>query len=148
MKNCTGANAQYSSAASCMGSCMAFPEGTDVDTSGNTLGCRAYHAGAANGDPGLHCGHAGPAGGGEMFCGTDCQGFCSIVTSVCKTEYPAVNECLQSCMGFTSVGNYSTSITSGNSRECRLYHATVAATDAATAMTHCQHTTAMSTECK
>jgi hypothetical protein len=61
---CTGANMQYASAMECMTMCAGFPVGTPSDTSGNTLGCRTYHAGAAVGDPATHCSHAGPSGGG------------------------------------------------------------------------------------
>src|SRR5512140_1227584 len=53
--NCTGANMQYANMDSCMGSCMGLPVGAAADTKGNTMGCRIYHAGAAKGDPGLHC---------------------------------------------------------------------------------------------
>jgi hypothetical protein len=146
MSNCTNTNAQYSSMASCMGTCAAFPEGTAMDDSGNTLGCRVYHAGAAKGDPGLHCSHAGPIG--NDACGSACDGFCAVVTKTCPTEYPQAGECTTTCMNFMKVGGYNASIASGDSLECRLYHATVAATDAASAMTHCQHTTAVSDTCK
>ena len=49
MANCTGTNQQYINLASCTRSCPGFPVGTSADTSGNTLGCRAYHATAAAG---------------------------------------------------------------------------------------------------
>jgi hypothetical protein len=62
--NCTGANTQYGMLDFCMASCESFPVGAATDTSGNTLGCRTYHAGAAAGDPAVHCVHAGPGGAG------------------------------------------------------------------------------------
>src|SRR5262245_2561842 len=67
MGNCTMGNAQYSGMDQCVASCKAFKVGTAMDTSGNTLGCRQYHAGAAAGDPNTHCPHAGP--GGDGMCG-------------------------------------------------------------------------------
>ena len=45
--NCTGANAQYSSLENCMDVCASLDEGALGQTTGNTLGCRLYHVGAA-----------------------------------------------------------------------------------------------------
>jgi len=148
MANCTGANAQYANMESCMGSCADLPVGEAADTKGNTMGCRTYHAGAAKGDPGLHCEHAGPSGAGA--CGAICEGFCAMGTMACPTEWPAVGECMTSCMAWTAAaGKYNAmDFTAGNTTQCRLYHLSVAASDAATAMIHCPHTTAMSMPCK
>jgi hypothetical protein len=45
--------------------CATWAEGTEGDTTGDSVQCRIYHAGGpAAGDPGLHCPHAGPDGGG------------------------------------------------------------------------------------
>src|SRR5262245_30207367 len=61
--NCTTTNAQYPDPAHCMAACAAFDVGTTGQTSGNTLGCRIYHAGMpAMTDPATHCKHAGPGG--------------------------------------------------------------------------------------
>jgi hypothetical protein len=146
MGNCLNANAQYSSKESCMGACSAFEMGAGTDKMGNTLGCRIYHADAAQGNPVTHCTHAGPGGDGQ--CGTNCDGFCAIVTDKCSTEYPAVDECLQTCATFMVAGNYDASDAAGDTFECRLYHATVAATDATTAMAHCGHTVEQSMPCQ
>jgi hypothetical protein len=144
MANCTGAEAQYADMKSCVNSANAFPPGTDADMTGDTLGCRAYHAGAAQGAPAMHCVHAGPAGGGAAFCGDTCQGFCDIAVATCKTEWPDKTTCMTACMALpTAVQNYNTSLASGNHVECRLYHATVAATDATSATAHCPHTKAV-----
>jgi hypothetical protein len=62
--NCTGANAEYDNTGECTTECGGWAEGTAADTTGNTLGCHTYHATAAAGDPGTHCPHAGPTGGG------------------------------------------------------------------------------------
>ena len=64
MANCTAANSQYADTAACKSACAPWPAGTASDQSGATLGCHTYHAGAAKSDPGIHCAHAGPTGGG------------------------------------------------------------------------------------
>ena len=56
------------------------------DTTGNTIGCRLYHAGAAAADPVLHCPHAGPTGGN--VCGSWCDNYCQLMAQ--ETE-PGVN---------------------------------------------------------
>lgn len=110
--------------------------------SGDTLGCRAYHAGAAKADGALHCPHAGPSGDGA--CGMTCDGFCDIAVATCKTEWPDKTACMTACAALPKAGmKYNTSMTAGNTIECRLYHLSVAATDAASAGTHCPHTAAV-----
>jgi len=143
MANCTGANAQYSSEASCLGSCSAFMQGTTGATSGNTLSCRAYHAGAAPSDAALHCPHAGPAGDGA--CGGNCEGFCTIAVAKCGGQFADVASCTTACNSFAmNTAHYTDATTSGNSFSCRMYHLSVAATDATSAGIHCAHTTAAS----
>jgi hypothetical protein len=64
---CTGAmNVQYPSMMACETACNAatYAVGTNGMTTGNTIACRTYHAGAAVMDPATHCPHAGPTGGG------------------------------------------------------------------------------------
>ena len=143
MANCTGANAQYSSEAACLGTCSAYAQGTTGATSGNTLSCRAYHAGAAPADAALHCPHAGPAGDGA--CGGNCEGFCAVAVAKCSTQFADVPTCTTACTAFPmSTAHYTDATTSGNSFACRMYHLSVAATDAASATTHCPHTTTVS----
>src|SRR5690349_15017466 len=79
--HCMGANAQYPTMEQCLGTCAKFPVGNINDTSGNTLGCRQYHAGGPSQSmPEMHCFHAGPGGSGAdgvtSQCGSDCDGFC------------------------------------------------------------------------
>ena len=67
--SCTGANKQYTDKADCVKQCTVnykFKAGKDGDTSGNTIGCRTYHAGAAKTDPATHCYHAGSSGGSSL----------------------------------------------------------------------------------
>jgi hypothetical protein len=142
-KNCTGENQQYADMASCMGSCGALPEGTAGAMAGNSVQCRIYHAGAAGMDQALHCTHAGPGGGGTMFCGTNCESFCSIATKVCPTQHADNAKCMTECMGVNDMEKYDASDSGGDTLACRLYHLTVASSDAASAATHCAHTVAM-----
>jgi hypothetical protein len=142
---CTGANGQYASEAICLASCEAFDVGTAADTSGNTLGCRIYHATAAAGGPDVHCTHAGP--GGDGACGNNCEGFCAIAQDACtgdNAQYADEAACLAECSGFPADTKYNTNQTAGDSLACRLYHLTVAATDPAV---HCSHIVADSPTC-
>jgi hypothetical protein len=150
MGACTGANAQYSSMAACMGSCAAFPVGTAGQVTMNTLQCRAYHTTAAVGDPGLHCVHAGPGGGGTAFCGTNCEGFCAIAASACtggNEQWADTAACMTDCAMFPDTEPYDTSDTGGDSLACRLYHLTVASEGMMSANTHCDHIALVSTTC-
>jgi hypothetical protein len=132
-----GSNAQYTDSTSCNNYCMtaaAWPAGTAADTSGNTLGCRLYHAGAAASDPVTHCPHAGPTGGN--VCGTWCDNYCQLMAKNCtgsNAVYDAAT-CMTKCMTIPTTGKPND--TSGNTVQCRIYHLGVAATDAAT---HCPH---------
>lgn len=139
--SCTGANDQFSSLENCMDTCAAFPVGTSADVSGNTLGCRTYHSGAAVGDPATHCPHAGPFGDGA--CGTPCESFCTLAVELCPDAYASLDACNTACAGFTE-GDYSTAATGGDTLACRLYHLTVAATDPTG---HCGHVGADSPTC-
>ena len=130
---CTGANQQYDSMQNCIDSCTDYPPGALTDTMGNTLGCRVYHTELAASDPATHCLHAGPSGGGA--CGTTCEGFCAIAVAECPGDWTA-NTCPNQCGMVTSTPPYAVPST-GNTIECRLYHATMAASDPTT---HCPHT--------
>ena len=134
--NCTAALQQYANMQNCLDSCANFMVGALSDTSGNTVGCRLYHAQqSAGGGASTHCRHAGPGGGG--MCGpTICAGFCAIAPNECPTQWPA-GTCSTACAAENVAGNYSTA-SAGDSIECRLYHLTMAATDPGG---HCGHTT-------
>ena len=69
-QNCTGDNDVYAGDAdACATACKGWYAGAKEDTAGDTIGCRTYHAGAALGDPALHCPHASPSGGGVCVTG-------------------------------------------------------------------------------
>jgi hypothetical protein len=143
--NCKDANLQYADPSFCATSCAAFPEGTAADVSGDTLGCRAYHAAAAAGDPATHCPHAGP-GGGDGVCGSACDAFCDIVVHSCtgaNQVYTDKAACMTACAGFDATTPYTPGAT-GDNLACRLYHATAASADPDT---HCAHTAVDSPVC-
>ncbi|MFO0615977.1 MAG: hypothetical protein U0414_25505 [Polyangiaceae bacterium] len=152
MKNCTGANAQYTDMPSCLAMCATFPVGTLADTSGNTLGCRLYHGGApAAGMPNVHCAHAGPLGAdkGTGTCGDPCDSFCTEAHALCATQWPDVAACKTECMKFTDNVSYNTAATAGDTLACREYHLMAASTSP---VPHCDHTLPASdpksTQCK
>jgi uncharacterized membrane protein YgcG len=98
MANCTDAFAQYQSLDVCVATCALLPLGTEEDTTGNTIGCRARNAelAATTGELADHCPLAGPGGGGS--CGERCENFCGMFTSVCTAS--AISEpsaCLTFC---------------------------------------------------
>ncbi len=140
--NCTaagdgGSNAQYLDSASCMSYCTtaaAWPAGMTGDLTGNTIGCRTYHAGAAAADPVLHCPHAGPTGGN--VCGSWCDNYCQLMAKNCtgaNVVYDAAT-CVTKCATIPTSGHVND--TTGNSVQCRIYHLGAAASDPAT---HCPH---------
>ncbi len=146
-KNCTKDNTVYVTQDVCMSACADFPLGKITDTTGDTVGCRQYHAGApASKDPTLHCQHAGP--GGADFCGSNCEGFCSLAVAACgktEAEFKDAKTCMATCKQFpdtTDTMPFSVNDTTGNTISCRLYHVSVATTDP---KTHCPHITLKST---
>jgi len=165
--HCTGANAQYPTNANamdqCLGTATSFPVGMKSDTSGNTLGCRAYHAGAlAIADPVTHCIHSGPAGDQvdkAGTCGDACTSFCNLDIKICGStdaplasitpQYQNLAACMAACSNYNKTNKYVLNTTqaspSGDSLACRLFHATNAALytkmgSITLANAHCGHT--------
>ena len=157
--NCMGANSQYASTAECMAACASFAVASTVnDMTGNTLGCRIYHAGApAMMAAATHCPYAGPGGDvisptAGAFCsgGDVCASFCALEIRACGSieaplpgnptdindnplfQYRNMERCISACDGFDKTHPYST-MAVGDSLACRLYHAVKAATDPANA---------------
>jgi len=62
--NCAEDLNAYADMDDCLDQCGGWYPGAEADVEGHTIGCHAYHAGAAIADPELHCPHAGPGGGG------------------------------------------------------------------------------------
>lgn len=157
--HCLTTNAQYPSVDQCKATCTAFTVGKLTDSSGNTVGCREYHAGTpAMTDPVTHCPHAGP--GGDLVtaaapgtCGDACTSLCTIHIKTCGSMdapltgitpgYKNMAECITACAGFDKTMPYSPSAT-GNTLACRLYHVTNAALNSAmgnvaATNAHCGH---------
>lgn len=152
--NCTGANAQYTDMAHCLAACTSFPVGTSTvnDTSGNTLGCRIYHAGAPSMmAAATHCVHGGPGGDRipatpPAFCsgGDVCASFCTLEIKACGSQdaplpgdprdgtnnplfqYPNFDFCMTACASFDKTHDYTTTA-AGDSLACRLRYAIAAA---------------------
>jgi len=126
-----------------MSSCAAFPLGADADTAGNTLGCRIYHAGAAASAPTVHCPHAGPSGGAT--CGSYCEAYCNLTKTACSgtnaLPFADYSTCFSICNNtYNQTGAVLPLATDGATVQCKIYHATVASSSAANAVTHCPHT--------
>jgi hypothetical protein len=149
MEACADGLAQYPNAESCEASCAAFEVGEFQDT-GNTLGCRAYHATAALDSPEVHCPHAGPLGTGA--CSADatspCEAFCAIAEEICPGSYDSVAACEKVCAGYTA-GDYNAgqgTEPADDSLACRMYHLSVAAIEG-NAEVHCPHIVGDSPTC-
>jgi hypothetical protein len=152
--HCGGADAQYADVGHCMAACASFIVGTSTvdDMTGDTLGCRIYHAGAPSGmAPATHCPHAGPGGdlltaNPAQFCsgGNVCESFCALELKACGSldaplpgdprdatnnhlfQFRNMNDCLLACAAYDKTHVYSTAAT-GDSLACRLLQATEAA---------------------
>lgn len=137
LANCTGDNALYPGMDECMATCAGLPEGNPTDTAGNTVWCRAYHAGdPATMDAAMHCPHASASGG--TVCGTPCEAYCSLMGANCGGEigvFPSEADCMAACAAFPQDGPFNA--IDGNSAQCRVYHASFPAAN--DAVTHCAH---------
>ena len=137
LANCTGDNALYPGMDECMATCAALPVSDPADTAGNTVYCRAYHAGdPAVMDAAMHCPHASASGG--TVCGSPCEAYCSQMATNCGGEvgvFPSEGDCMAACAAFPDDGAFNA--IDGNSVQCRIYHASFPA--AADAATHCAH---------
>jgi hypothetical protein len=134
MKNCTGPVQVYESRAVCLRVCQALDPGTPDDRSGNTIGCRFFHAKQIElvGEEATECPAAGP--GGDGVCGTNCEGYCSLLHALCPPELGV--ECGATCPDVHDLGGYNSSQTSGLTLQCRLYHVSAATIDP---VFHCPH---------
>jgi hypothetical protein len=145
--NCTTTNAQFGTEGACLGSCAGYTQGDAGVTSGNSLECRSYHATAAAGGAALHCPHAGPAGDGT--CGANCESFCALAMAKCSGTFASLQACTTACAAFpNTTAHYTSSAATGDTFSCRMYHLSVASTDATLASQHCPHIVTISAVCK
>jgi hypothetical protein len=137
MANCTGDFPVYRSRSVCDQVCKVLPAGREGDTSVNSVECRLHFAelAATIGETNVNCPAAGP--GGDGLCGANCDGFCTIALAACPDSPISGLGCAKACSDLPDPGGYNSNIETGNSIECRLYHASAATVDP---MTHCKHT--------
>jgi len=133
---CTGDNALYASRDDCMAACDLFSQdGEPGESSGDTVQCRIYHAGiAGSGEtpaPATHCPHASFHGAG--VCGGVCDWYCNLTLANCtggNVIFTNKEACMMACGGLATTGTDGD--TSGNTVQCRIHYADLAAADAAT----------------
>lgn len=130
---------QYPSQAGCLHACSKLSPGTAGDTTGDTVGCRTYHAGTpAATEPRIHCPHAGLVGAG-MCSGAPntpstgrCQTFCKLAVALCTSEpKPFANEadCMTACAAFEFAADQNELTKSGDTLNCRQFHLIAAYND-------------------
>lgn len=151
---CTGDNIQYRTDAECLRTCSFLELGSDLDTSGNTVGCRMNKA--RNATTPEACVAAGAFGGGE--CGTRCGSFCTFVGKNCLgLENPIFDgsegTCNEECPGFAPLrpgereGPLS-EFNGLNSLACRSHHLILSLQSENDAKQHCPHAGIDSSTCK
>ena len=147
LTGCTDEHAQYIDRDACLAACADYPEGTPGDKSGNSINCRLTYASKASSEPYTYCTWAGPGGDGK--CGSNCEGFCTLMLHTCTAEstepgdyFASAADCQTRCQQLPDVGNYNVSDTSmqmgADHVECRLYHVSAAIAEE-DAITHCHH---------
>jgi hypothetical protein len=146
---CVGSLQQYVDEEQCLRVCELLPQGTLGEATGNTVACRLKSAAdaryASGVERGRYCRRAGP--GGDGGCGTNCEGFCSLMEGVCTAEdaelYRFANtaECLSACAllpdGEVPYSTSDEAVSDGNSVQCRLFHVNSAAM--LDPLEHCEH---------
>lgn len=137
MANCAGDNPVYRSRSMCDEVCKVLPPGRPGDTDVDSIECRLHYAElvVTVGEASVNCPAAGP--GGDGICGANCEGFCTIALAACPDSPISGVGCAKACSDLPDPGGYTSNIDSGDSVECRLYHASAATVDPAT---HCRHT--------
>jgi len=147
VSSCSGAQAQYLNREACLATCPDFPEGASGDSQGNTVNCRLTYALKAPIEPYTYCTWAGPGGDGK--CGSNCQGFCSVMMQTCTQKttqkgadfFASESACLKTCAALPDVGDYSASNAmlqrGADHVQCRIYH--VGAAVQGDPAIHCPH---------
>ncbi len=133
MVACTSTNQVFSSASECEAYCKLLPPGKNSDEAGNTAGCRKYHSYNSLAAPNPHCAHAGP--GGDGHCGSNCEAYCGVMASACKTEFdslfPDPSKCPSECalLAGSADNSFFSTPKVGNTLTCRLINLAKAALD-------------------
>ena len=138
MQNCTSNFQVYVGRETCLSVCKLLPEGRAGEENVNSVQCRLGQAKLAGTipEPAIHCSAAGPGGNG--LCGDTCESLCTITQGACAGEhqqFQSVGDCAETCSSVPAAkaadGNeyydvVAKEMSSGNSRQCRLWHASVA----------------------
>ncbi len=138
--SCADDFAQFVSRATCLEYCAQLPTGSPGDEIGNSVHCRLKQAEIARdvAEPSEHCAEAGPGGNGT--CGSNCEAYCVVFEQICGArfddEFVGRADCNTHCTDLPDDERFTTSISSGNSIQCRLWHVSAAAVDPST---HCGH---------
>jgi hypothetical protein len=131
-----GSFAVYDSRFTCAAQCELMNAGADGDESGNSVACRLFHARIAEMSPGerlTECPAAGP--GGDGVCGSNCEGYCTLMLATCSGTFESQGACLAACATVPDLGGYDIGQTAGDSLQCRLYHVGAALAS----QHHCAH---------
>ncbi|HEX6277810.1 MAG TPA: hypothetical protein VFZ53_32430 [Polyangiaceae bacterium] len=131
-RSCTDELLQYADEAQCLKVCALFEQGSLEDEEKNTVGCRLRYAFNARYEAGPSCRRAGP--GGDGYCGTNCEGFCTIMLATCTPEssapyyYDDFEACVAECDSLPEIPYIQgdASVLSGDTVQCRTYHVTTA----------------------
>jgi hypothetical protein len=141
MKNCQGDYAVYTDHTVCLAVCATFLPGEAGALTGNSVQCRLRAAKAAPIEIPYYCPIAGPGGNGT--CGSDCEGYCRIMQSVCTADNSAYADeaaCLAACKDIPDLDSYTVSLSANQHKgphvQCRLYHVSASATNPDE---HCWH---------
>lgn len=135
LATCDFASGGYTTMEQCVTWCSQigiWETGTEGDTTGNTIACRATHLGLATPD----CASGGYTGGDN--CGSYCENYCNNLDNTCKGSdalYANAAECMTACDAFNDEGL--PGATAGDSVQCRIYHGGAPAFMSPD--THCPH---------
>lgn len=147
MEACKGDDlAVYADEANCLATCGTF-DTSDITENANTLACRTAQATTAlnlpRGERTEHCAAAGPGGGSRCATSSfeeqpDCEGYCSLYISACEgvpmleLGVSGETDCIRKCraLEYTGAYNVAEASESGDTLGCRLYYASLAATNA------------------
>lgn len=125
LANCRGAFGVYVGRATCLSVCKLLPEGGVGDDRVNSVRCRLHQAelAAEIDEPAVHCPGAGP--GGDGLCGDNCDGLCTLLLGACQV-YDSDQACHADCSTVPDQNGFNISDSSGDSVQCRLWHASAA----------------------
>ena len=131
-RSCRGDSLQYADDEQCLRVCALFDEGSLDDEGKNTVGCRLRYAFNARYEAGASCWRAGP--GGDGYCGSNCEGYCTIMLAACTPEtaspyyFDDFETCVAECDSLPQIPYIQgdPSVLSGDTVQCRTYHVTTA----------------------